>query len=78
MHIDNRLVALKAALAAPQGEGSEPLKQLKDWLTGEKEAASRILNDVRTPEPQVHAATGLHAAYRATLAKLDALFGPRR
>ena len=59
---DSSRVALRQALQA-----------LREWLEGEKDAASRTINMKGAPAEAVHAATGLHASYRATLAKLDAL-----
>ena len=49
------------------------IAKLRDWLEGEKSAATRTINMKSAPVEAVHAALGLHAAYRATLAKLDTL-----
>ncbi len=59
--------ALRAAQVALQAQTD--IKALVLWLQGEKAAASRIVNG-GGPIEAVMAATGLHSAYRATLAKI--------
>jgi hypothetical protein len=52
------------------------LAQLRVWLIDERDAASRIIKNTIVHaqlEAAWAASTGLHAAYRATLARVDAL-----
>jgi len=64
-------------LATTDAASPTSIEQLVIWLQGEKAAASRVINS-GGPEQAVMAAVGLHAAYRAILAKIAGYSLPAR